>query len=104
MAIPLELAETVREACLCTLFQAYESAGVSGLRSAGRWEIAQCRRCEAGISDRWSPDSSEIRGMSPEPTPGWTRVLAPHDRLSNGSAVCPAPPFRRRPDPPRFRE
>jgi len=23
MAIPLELAETVREACLCTLFQAY---------------------------------------------------------------------------------
>ena len=40
MAIPLELAETVREACLCTLFQAYESAGVSGLRAAGRWEIA----------------------------------------------------------------
>jgi len=40
MSNPLELAETVREACLCTLLQAFENAGISGLCGEGRWEIA----------------------------------------------------------------
>ena len=36
----LQLAETVREACLRATLQAYESAGISGLCGEGRWELA----------------------------------------------------------------
>jgi hypothetical protein len=37
---PLDLAQTVRSACLQAALDAYERAGVSGLCGEGRWEIA----------------------------------------------------------------
>lgn len=37
---PLELATTVRSACLEALTAAYEDAGVQGLCAEGRWEAA----------------------------------------------------------------
>ena len=40
MSDPIELAETVRQACLHAALDAYESAGISGLCAEGRWEIA----------------------------------------------------------------
>jgi len=34
------LARAVREACIKTALEAYESAGISGLCADGRWEMA----------------------------------------------------------------
>jgi hypothetical protein len=36
----LEIAETVREACLLAALAAYEEAGIRGLCGEGRWEYA----------------------------------------------------------------
>ena len=36
----LEIAETVREACLVAALAAYEDAGIRGLCGEGRWELA----------------------------------------------------------------
>jgi hypothetical protein len=36
----LQLANTVREACLIAAQEAYENAGMSGLCGEGRWELA----------------------------------------------------------------
>ena len=40
MSNDLQLAEVVREACMCAALEAYESAGISGLCAEGRWELA----------------------------------------------------------------
>lgn len=40
MSSQIQLAETIREACLQAALDAYESAGISGLCAEGRWEIA----------------------------------------------------------------
>lgn len=40
MMSPLEIAETVRAACVEAAARAYEEAGISGLCHEGRWEIA----------------------------------------------------------------
>lgn len=40
MSDEIELAETIRAACLQTILEAYEGAGISGLCADGRWEIA----------------------------------------------------------------
>ena len=40
MPSELQLAEVVREACMRAAFEAYESAGISGLCTEGRWELA----------------------------------------------------------------
>jgi hypothetical protein len=40
MSNQMELAETIREACLRAALDAYEAAGISGLCTDGRWEIA----------------------------------------------------------------
>ena len=37
---PLNLAETVRDACLDAALLAYEDAGIRGLCAEGRWEAA----------------------------------------------------------------
>jgi hypothetical protein len=37
---PLELAESVRNACMRAAVEAYEEAGISGLCQEGRWEFA----------------------------------------------------------------
>ncbi len=36
----LQIAETVRAACIAAAQEAYESAGISGLCAEGRWENA----------------------------------------------------------------
>lgn len=40
MSNQIQLAETIREACLQAALDAYEAAGISGLCADGRWEIA----------------------------------------------------------------
>ena len=40
MPTRLEIAETVREACLLAALAAYEEAGIRGLCGEGRWEYA----------------------------------------------------------------
>ncbi len=35
-----QLAEAVRDACLCAALEGYEEAGLSGLCDEGRWEMA----------------------------------------------------------------
>jgi len=40
MSEPLQLAETVRQACLRAALDAYENAGISGLCGNRRWEPA----------------------------------------------------------------
>jgi hypothetical protein len=35
-----DLAKRIRNACLETLLQAYEDAGIQGLCAEGRWEVA----------------------------------------------------------------
>jgi len=40
MSQQIQLAETVRQACLRAALDAYESAGISGLCGEGRWELA----------------------------------------------------------------
>ena len=35
-----DLAKRIRDACLETLLQAYEDAGIQGLCAEGRWEVA----------------------------------------------------------------
>lgn len=40
MSSQLELAKTVRDACLRAALRAYEDAGISGLCGEGRWELA----------------------------------------------------------------
>lgn len=40
MPSELQLAEVVREACMRAALEAYESAGISGLCTEGRWELA----------------------------------------------------------------
>jgi len=40
MTNQLQLAESVRAACLDVALKAYESAGISGLCGEGRWEFA----------------------------------------------------------------
>ena len=40
MSDPLQIAETVRTACLQAALEAFEEAGISGLCLEGRWEIA----------------------------------------------------------------
>ena len=40
MSQQIQLAETVRQACLRAALDAYENAGISGLCGEGRWELA----------------------------------------------------------------
>jgi hypothetical protein len=40
MDVHMQMAEAVRQACLAAALQAYDDAGVSGLRHEGRWAYA----------------------------------------------------------------
>lgn len=63
MSSQLELAETVREACLRAALQAYEDAGISGLCGEGRWEMAvQAVRCLdlRPVVDALKPDPDNL--------------------------------------------
>ena len=63
MSSQLELAETVRVACLRAALQAYEDAGISGLCGEGRWEMAvQAVRCLdlRPVVDALKPDPDNL--------------------------------------------